>query len=73
MLSVIYAVTYIECHIKALNAEFRYAQCRYVKSHCAECLGSFKSSFKKNRSSFKIKVNFISIKVLLKKMQKYIL
>ncbi len=47
MLSVIYAVTYSECHINALNGECRYAQCRSDECQCAECVGSFGSSFKR--------------------------
>jgi hypothetical protein len=31
MLSVIYAVTYAECHIKAPDAECPYAECHYAK------------------------------------------
>ncbi len=36
MLSVVHAVTYAECHIKAYYADYRYDECRYAECRRAQ-------------------------------------
>ncbi len=34
------SISYAECHIQALNAEFHYTECHYSDCHYAECHGA---------------------------------